>query len=383
MSGQQPGMGSPAGGADAPVGLPGEALGKRPGPWSVVLKVASAAISGGLIVLLFVAVIPKVADFEEVGESLKSMRPITILMLFVAAVLIRVFLTQAYAVLTPEVNFRQALIAREASSAVSNAIPGPSGTASQFVILHSWGVGAERFAGATVAVSVCTNVLIFAAPGGFFVVWAMLGMPAGAGGADPWIFGLVAAGVSTLAITVVAAVARSARFAHLLGRTCERLANPVRRVFGKGPIDTWADQAVELRSNLAAELRLSGIRLLIYTTAGYLLNGLLLVACIWACGASQEQLPMSLGLLLYSVGRIATVIQITPGGVGVVEIVYSAVYISVLGEDAHDFVVGGVLVYRALTYLLPIVTGAFAYVIWRLMRRHERRDAAASEPAGG
>ena len=33
--------------------------------------------------------------------------------------------------------------------------------------------------------------------------------------------------------------------------------------------------------------------------------------------------------------------------------------------------IAGVLVYRALTYLLPIITGAFAYVIWRVMRRLE------------
>ena len=376
-------MDSPAGGADTPVGLPGEALGKRPGPWSVLLKVASAAISGGLVVLLFAAIVPKLADFDGVGAALRDMRPITVVMLLVGALLIRLFLAQAYDVLMPEVTLTQSLIAREASSAVSNVIPGPSGTAAQYVIVHSWGVGPERFAGATVAVSVCTYVLVFSAPGAFFVVWALLGMPAGSGGSDPWIFGLVAAGVSVLAITVVAAVARSARFAHALGRTGERLANPVRKLFGKPPIDTWGEQAVELRSNLAAELRLSGLRLLTYTVAGYLLNGLLLVACIWACGATAEQLPVSLGLLLYSVGRAATVVQITPGGIGVGEIVYTAVYVAVLGDAAHDAVVAGVLVYRALTYLLPMVTGAFAYIAWRLIRRHERRDAAASQPAGG
>jgi hypothetical protein len=40
------------------------------------------------------------------------------------------------------------------------------------------------------------------------------------------------------------------------------------------------------------------------------------------------------------------------------------------------------LLYRALTYLLPIVTGAAAYLAWRLMRRHERRETpvAASAP---
>jgi uncharacterized membrane protein YbhN (UPF0104 family) len=60
--------------------------------------------------------------------------------------------------------------------------------------------------------------------------------------------------------------------------------------------------------------------------------------------------------------------------VGVVEIAYSAVYIAALGDSAHDAVVAGVLLYRALTYLLPIVTGAVAYLAWRLMRRHEQHE---------
>ena len=133
------------------------------------------------------------------------------------------------------------------------------------------------------------------------------------------------------------------------------------------------------------ELRTSGRKLLWYTVAGYVVNGILLVICLWACGASRSQLPLSLGLLLYSIGRISTVIQITPGGVGVVEVAYTAVYVAVLGESAHDSVVAGVLVYRMLTYLLPIVTGAIAYVVWRVIRRHEIHEerAAAAQGATG
>ena len=43
-------------------------------------------------------------------------------------------------------------------------------------------------------------------------------------------------------------------------------------------------------------------------------------------------MPFTLGMLLYTVGRIFTVVSITPGGVGVVEIAYSAVYLSALGD---------------------------------------------------
>jgi uncharacterized protein (TIRG00374 family) len=81
------------------------------------------------------------------------------------------------------------------------------------------------------------------------------------------------------------------------------------------------------------------------------------------------------GLAAYSIGRLSTVIQVTPGGVGVVEVAYTAVFVLVVGETYHDEVVTGVLIYRLLTYLLPILVGAVCYVIWRIMRRRERQDA--------
>jgi uncharacterized membrane protein YbhN (UPF0104 family) len=50
----------------------------------------------------------------------------------------------------------------------------------------------------------------------------------------------------------------------------------------------------------------------------------------------------------------------------------------VLGEESHDAVLAGVLVYRALTYALPLVTGAIAYLAWRIMRVKEIHDVAAA-----
>jgi uncharacterized membrane protein YbhN (UPF0104 family) len=351
--------------------LPAEALGAPPGPRSVFLKVLSAAFSGGLIVLLFLAIIPKVADYDEVWASLAELQPSAVLLLLALAVLIRVLLAQAYTVITPGLPLLRSLIAREASSAVSNVIPGPSGTASQFVILRSWGVSIERFTRATIGVSVSTDVLIFAGPGLAFVVWALAGMPAAEDGGHAWAFGICALILSVVAVAVVAAVGSSERLAAGLGRLGQRCANPFRRMAGKEPVTTWPDRCVALRADTVDVLRDHGAGLLGCIVGGYVINGVLLVLCLWACGITGSQMPFTLGFLLYTVGRIATIVNITPGGVGVVEIAYTAVYVSVLGESAHDAVVAGVLVYRALTYLLPIITGAVSYLAWRLMRRHE------------
>ena len=226
-------------------------------------------------------------------------------------------------------------------------------------------------------------MLIFAGPGLFLIVWTLVGQPAAQGGDHAWAFGVAAVILSAVSIFVVAAVASSVKLAQRLGRWAQACVNPIRRLFGKPRLTTWPDQMVAMRADLVEELRLDGLRLLSCVIGGYLLNGVLLVICLWACGASRDELPLSLGLMLYAVGRIATIVQITPGGVGITEIAYTAVYVAVLGDAAQPAVVAGVLIYRAWTYLLPIITGAFAYVIWRVMRRRERRAAGAEASLGG
>jgi len=360
--------------------LPAEALGAPPGPRSVFLKVLSAAVSGGLIVVLFLAIIPKVADFDEVWDSLAQLRPRAIVLMLVLALLIRVLLALAYTVITPGLPLGRSLIAREASSAVSNVIPGPSGTASQFVILRSWGVSVERFTRATIGVSVSTDVLVFAGPGLAFVVWTLAGMPAADDATHAWAFGIGALVLSVVAVAVVGAVGRSERLAAGVGRIGQVCVNPLRRMVGKAPVSTWPESCVALRADTVDVLRNHGWGLMGCIVGGYLINGVLLVMCLWACGITGAEMPLTLGFLLYTVGRIFTIVNLTPGGVGVVEIAYTAVYVSVLGESTHDAVVAGVLVYRALTYLLPIVTGAISYLVWRLMRRHELH-AGAEQPA--
>jgi uncharacterized membrane protein YbhN (UPF0104 family) len=356
--------------------LPGEALGDRPGPTSVLMKVLSAALSGGLLVLLFLVIVPALGSLDGVWEAITSMSPLTFTVLLAAAIVIRLLLAAAYPPVIPGLSFVRSLIARESSSAVSNVIPGPSGTATQYVVLRSWGVSTERFAGATVSVSVLTDALVFAAPGLFFVLWVALGRPAEAGSEHTWLVGGIALVVAVVTVFLVAAVARSERLAAWLGRVGQRCVNPMRRALGKEPVTTWDGRARELRTSTLSLVR-GNARVLGSCIGGaYLLNGFLLVGCLWACGIERAVMPMSLGLFLYSVGRLLTIVPITPGAVGVAEVVYTAVYVAVLGESSQNTVVAGVLVYRALTWGLPLVTGAISYVAWRVMRHREIHEMA-------
>lgn len=363
---------------DAPAALGGEALGARPGPTSVLMKVLSAALSGGLLVLLFVVIIPELGSLEDVWAAIRSMSAVTFTVLLIGGLVIRVLLAAAYPPVIPGLSFLRSLIARESSSAVSNVIPGPSGTATQYVVLRSWGVSTERFAGATVSVSVITDALVFAGPGLFMVLWVLVGQPAKTGSHNVWLIGSIALVVTAITVFLLAAIARSEHLAALVGRVGQACVNPFRRVFDKPRITTWPERARVLRADTLHLVRGHATALCVCIVGGYVLNGFLLVGSLWACGVTHSEMPMSMGLFLYAAGRVATIVPITPGAIGVAEVVYTAVYVAVLGEESQSTVVAGVLVYRALTYALPLVTGIISYVAWRIMRRKEIHEAATA-----
>ena len=85
--------------------LPAEALGAAPGPKSVGMKVLSAAVSGGLLVLLFAVIIPELGSMTEVWDAISSMAPATFVVLLIGGLLIRVLLAATYPPLIPGLTF--------------------------------------------------------------------------------------------------------------------------------------------------------------------------------------------------------------------------------------------------------------------------------------
>jgi len=69
---------------------------------------------------------------------------------------------------------------------------------------------------------------------------------------------------------------------------------------------------------------------------------------------------------VFAFARLLTAIPLTPGGVGVVELALIAGLSRGEGDDAE--VVAAVLLFRMLTYVLPILLGALSYLYWRRNR---------------
>jgi uncharacterized membrane protein YbhN (UPF0104 family) len=83
--------------------------------------------------------------------------------------------------------------------------------------------------------------------------------------------------------------------------------------------------------------------------------------------------------------RLISAIPITPGGLGVVELGLTAALSSGATSTVATQAATAVLIYRALSYLLPIPIGAGCYIFWRINRSWrktpEERQALSAKPA--
>ena len=103
----------------------------------------------------------------------------------------------------------------------------------------------------------------------------------------------------------------------------------------------------------------------------------MLFVALRAAGVPHPPLPVGVAFAVYATARVLTIVEVTPGGVGVTEVVYISLFSWVAGPQYKEEVVAGVLVYRALTYVGPLLIGAVCYIIWRL-RKPWRVPAAST-----
>jgi uncharacterized protein (TIRG00374 family) len=77
-------------------------------------------------------------------------------------------------------------------------------------------------------------------------------------------------------------------------------------------------------------------------------------------------------LAAFAFVRLLSAVPVTPGGLGVVELGLTAALGSGLSHGVQNQVAAAVLVYRALTWFVPIPLGMVSWLFWRSNRSWRR-----------
>ena len=89
----------------------------------------------------------------------------------------------------------------------------------------------------------------------------------------------------------------------------------------------------------------------------------MLLTAIRCVGISDDQLGWEKALAGFALVRLLSALPVTPGGFGVVELGYVA-YLTAGSDEIAAGVTAAVLLFRAVTFLFPVVLGAMAWTVF-------------------
>jgi uncharacterized protein (TIRG00374 family) len=141
----------------------------------------------------------------------------------------------------------------------------------------------------------------------------------------------------------------------------------------------WEVATVKFRGRTVELVRRRWIPITVTSLVSHLSLYLVLLVALRDVGVSEAEVSWAEVLAVFAFARLATAVPFTPGGAGVVEAVLIGGLVAAGGDRAE--VTAAVLIYRALTWGLPILVGIPAFLWWR--RRSTASGTAAGATSGG
>jgi uncharacterized protein (TIRG00374 family) len=262
---------------------------------------------------------------------------------------------------TPGLSFGRAMIMTQATTAITNTVPAGSaiGIGMTYAMLHSWGFSRSR---TTIAVLVSGVWNAFAKLAIPVLALALIALQGNAS-ATRITAALLGIGGLIAAVVIFALMLRSERMAEKVGIIAGRVASRLLALIRRPPVHGWEIATVKFRNRTIDLLEHRWLPITAATLVSHLSLYLVLLVCLWDVGVSNAEVNWAEVLAVFAFARLATAIPFTPGGAGVVEAVLIT-GLTAAGGDKPE-VVAAVLVYRALTWGLPILVGIFCLLWWR------------------
>jgi uncharacterized membrane protein YbhN (UPF0104 family)/membrane-associated phospholipid phosphatase len=323
--------------------------------------VLSPLVSIAIVVGVFWFFLPQFTSISAIGHSIRSMSPLAVAGLLVAASWNLATYWLVMVATMPGLRYREAAVVTEAATAVSNTLPGGGaiGIAMCYQMYSSWGFSRARASVSLVVAGIFNNFAKLALPILALTLLALSGSPSG----GRVIAGLIGVGALVAATVVLGWMLHSEAFCARIGIVSQGVATTLLRPFGKPPATGWDRATLKFRDRTVLLLRARWAWIAGATLISHLSLFGVLLTTLHAVGVSQAEVGWIEALAVYSFARLVTAIPLTPGGLGVVELALITGLAGAGGPRAE--VAAAVLIFRALTYVVPIPLGLGCYLFWK------------------
>jgi putative heme transporter len=303
--------------------------------------------------------------------------------LLACALLAVVARASALAVATPGLSVRRAAVADQTSAGAANGVivgGGAVGAAAKVAMLRSWGVAPAAIGASLVVTGVVPSLLTWAlattvhlpmvlagaasvaATAGAMIGLALLAL--GGGGAA---LALLHPGPCAVGGRCVAGVLR--RVSRRVPARWSRLRSALERF---DPFTFTTELRTEVRGLVGRRWPAMVLANLAAVGATFLtLHVALAVIDVQGVGVLET-------LSVFSLVRVLVAVSPVPGGIGVAELGLVS-FLVAAGADRPG-AMGAAVLFRAVTWLLPILSGSISWTSWQRSRRHALAPASPVAP---
>ncbi len=337
-------------------------------PWKRLLR---AAVTILVLVLVFGFVLPKLADYQAVADHIGDIDPIQWLLLAVFSGWFLIAYVFVFMSTLPGLRFREGFVVQTTATAINNSLPAGGAIAlpvtySQFL---SWGFTPEAVTAALLTAGVWDQLARLALPVLSVAAIAITGE------AIWWMWLISLGGIVVVvgAVWLISRVLRSQSAAVSLGNWLSKIVNWALGKIKRDPIDVVA-ATLMFRDNVRHVAKHRWKWVTAATVANHASMAALFVVSLRSVGVSSDDVSLPWLLLAFSLGRLLVMIPVSPGGLGLVDLGFIGLVSLGWGSGVdHDLISAGVLLYRALSFLPPILIGLGSWIFWRI-NRSWRRD---------
>ena len=334
--------------------------------------IIGAIVTLVVLVIIFVGLIPKFGSYADAWDQIQGMTPLALALIGVSVLVMLVVYVWPYQAAIPGLPYKPAFVIRQTSFMISNTIPagGAFGLAIQFAMLASYSVPVAAATAGIAVTSLWSLFMTLTLP-----VFGVLAALTTAQLESQWVWVAIAGIAATVvSIVVMWLILRSEESARRIGNLGNRMLSPVnsRRA---NQIDA-VGMSIDLR-NSTKDVVFDRWRWV--TVSNYIVI-LAQFAVLWfaiegVLGDAPTTLTLAGAFAAFAISRMATMIPVTPGGLGTVDAALIAL-LTTFGLT-NDEAVASALVWRACSWIPQVSLGVLTFIYWRVAHARAGRVARA------
>ena len=364
----QPGAAASPAAADDPDGAPATDPATAAAPPSRRAALMRSGLIVGVLVVVFLVILPRYIDYQEVAAAFQALTPGQIAIMTFLGVIAWFVSGLVFCALIPGLAIQRGPTSWLILSGIGASVPfGPWNMGVLWVVVRGWGIANIPATSGIALYGVVNELSRLFLPLFAVVVLAITGTLAGAKNADTaWVIAIISAVAFVVAVALIIAVVRSERAADWLGRTGQRMVSSVVRRLGRTAAPDVSASVHRFRDQLGVVIRRRGVEALGVSIASQFAWVIVLIVALRLTGVPETVLSPGDVFAVYALVMVITIIPLSPGGAGVPELLFISGLTTIAGTEYQSAITAGVFLYRLYYWFLPI---PLAWILLKLARR--------------